>query len=151
MKEHPDYKYRPRRKPKTLVKSPTPNNNNNNNQSQSSIKESPPHSQTKYSYPNFDLNIPGLQQRPPTFPLTPYTYPIDFTFADLQARLHTMYYQTYLNRNCAFNPFTPTETTPTTPSPPSISATYGCAKPSKSPPIALTPMHQTSPNGANVI
>ncbi|XP_062562533.1 transcription factor SOX-3-like isoform X2 [Armigeres subalbatus] len=26
MKEHPDYKYRPRRKPKTLVKSPTPAN-----------------------------------------------------------------------------------------------------------------------------
>lgn len=28
MKDHPDYKYRPRRKPKTLVKSPTGNQNN---------------------------------------------------------------------------------------------------------------------------
>lgn len=48
MKEHPDYKYRPRRKPKTLVKSPNSgsqangnhqnnnNNNNNNNDSRSS-------------------------------------------------------------------------------------------------------------------
>lgn len=50
MKEHPDYKYRPRRKPKTLVKSPSSggqsngshhhhngsSNNNNNNDSRSS-------------------------------------------------------------------------------------------------------------------
>lgn len=151
MKEHPDYKYRPRRKPKTLVKSPTPShNNNNNNQSQSSVKDSPPHSQNKYPYPNFDMNIQGLQQRPPTFPLPPYAY--DFTFADLQARLHAMYYQQYLNRNCSFNTFTPTESTPTTPSPPSLNATYGCAKPNSPPiPLSTTPMHQTSPNGTNVI
>lgn len=149
MKEHPDYKYRPRRKPKTLVKSPTPNNNNNNAQNQSSVKESPPHSQTKYTYPNFDTNLPRLAQLPPAFPLAPYAY--DFTFADLQARIHAMYCQSYLNRN-PFHQFTPPEITPTTPSPPSVSTTYGCAKP-KSPPIVMTttPMHQASPNGANVI
>lgn len=155
MREHPEYKYRPRRKPKTLVKSPTPNNNNNNNnsQNQSSIKESPPHSQSKYSYSNYDINIPGMSQRPPVFPLTiPYAN-FDLTFAaDLHSRIQAMYYQSYLNRSCSLNPFTPVENTTTTPSPPAISAAYGCTtKTSKSPPIALTPMHQTSPNGANVI
>ncbi|XP_058833600.1 transcription factor Sox-14 [Topomyia yanbarensis] len=39
MKEHPDYKYRPRRKPKTLVKSPAPANSASCSSSQSSGKE----------------------------------------------------------------------------------------------------------------
>ncbi|XP_055536170.1 transcription factor SOX-14 [Wyeomyia smithii] len=39
MKEHPDYKYRPRRKPKTLVKSPAPANNAASSSSQLSVKE----------------------------------------------------------------------------------------------------------------
>uniref|UniRef100_A0A336KA10 CSON005563 protein n=1 Tax=Culicoides sonorensis TaxID=179676 RepID=A0A336KA10_CULSO len=149
MKEHPDYKYRPRRKPKTLVKSPTPNSNNNNNnnsQSQSSVKESPPHTQNKYTYPHFDMS---LQSRAPPIPFVPYP-PIDFTLADLQARINAMYaYHAYQNRNCTINSFTQLEATPTTPSPPSITASYG----KKSPPISLTttPMHQTSPNAANII
>lgn len=135
MKEHPDYKYRPRRKPKTLVKSPTPNTT-----TQSSAKESPPQTQNKYPFGSqFELNF-GLAQRPATFPLSPYP-PIDPAFAlDLQARLHAMYYQSWRT----YNPFTPSETT--SPSPPSIA--YGCAKPPKSTsPSIATPM-QTSPSAS---
>ncbi|XP_063696631.1 transcription factor SOX-5-like [Culicoides brevitarsis] len=149
MKEHPDYKYRPRRKPKTLVKSPTPNNisnnNNNNNNSQNniSVKDSPPQN-TKYTYHNFDLTVPGISTRPPPLPFAPYT-PYDFTFADLQARLNALYYHQCFGRS-SFNPMTES----ISPSPPS---TYN--KPPRSPPtISLPttpPMHQTSPNGANVI
>lgn len=133
MKEHPDYKYRPRRKPKTIVKSPTPT------QTQNSAKDSPPQNQNKHIFSSqFDLGL-GMPPRPPTFPLAPYP-PIDPAFAfDLQARLHAMYYQSWRN---TYNPFTPTENSP---SPPTL--LYPCIKKSTSPSTTPVPSSPT----ANII
>uniref|UniRef100_A0A182WG07 HMG box domain-containing protein n=1 Tax=Anopheles minimus TaxID=112268 RepID=A0A182WG07_9DIPT len=54
MKEHPDYKYRPRRKPKPLVKSPTPSGaNHSNGTGSSSAKEVAPQSQSPVGRTSF--------------------------------------------------------------------------------------------------
>ncbi|XP_035901602.1 transcription factor Sox-14-like [Anopheles stephensi] len=55
MKEHPDYKYRPRRKPKPLVKSPTPNgvNHGATGNGPASVKEPAPQSQSPVGRTSF--------------------------------------------------------------------------------------------------
>lgn len=129
MKEHPDYKYRPRRKPKTLVKSPVPSTNQN--------KE--PQLQQKYPFgSSLELTL-GIQPRPPSFSLAHYQLatPLDTTLAfDLQARLQQMYagglYQPWRYFGCP--PVVPTESSP--PSPP---VAYVCVKPSKSSPVQSQP------------
>lgn len=97
MKEHPDYKYRPRRKPKTLAKSPVPQVNSGVSQSQSSspnsMKDSQAVLQQKYNFTNpLELSLSGIpHQRVANFSL-PHYPPIDPTIAlDLQARLQAMY------------------------------------------------------------
>lgn len=75
MKEHPDYKYRPRRKPKTLVKSPTPANAGSSSSSSSSSKE-PLRSQSpqnKSPYNPSPLNTP-LSLPPGIFPSYHFAY-----------------------------------------------------------------------------
>lgn len=102
MKEHPDYKYRPRRKPKTLVKSQIPSNHQKHHSQISSTKESQQqssqsqHLSPKYPFPSsLELTL-GIQPRVPTFPLASHyqlsASPLDTTLAlDLQARLQQMY------------------------------------------------------------
>ncbi len=110
MKEHPDYKYRPRRKPKTLVKSPVPTN-------QTKEQQLPP----KYPFgSSLELTL-GIQPRAPNFSLAHYQLasPLDTTLAfDLQARLQQMYagglYPPWRYFGCP--PIIPTESSP--PSPP---------------------------------
>lgn len=121
MKEHPDYKYRPRRKPKTLVKSQIPSNHqkhlhnhhHHHHSHLSSGKESQSHhhhhqQQTQHQstapvqhlspkYPfasSLELTL-GLP-RTPNFSLSNHyqlpATPLDTTLAlDLQARLQQMY------------------------------------------------------------
>lgn len=130
MKEHPDYKYRPRRKPKTLVKSPTPSQQ----QSTSSKDTSPPPmNQSKYAFNSqFELAALSMPQRPPAFSLSPYvpmdaiTSPMSTIALDLQARLHAMYYQSWRN---AYNPFN--QLPDSSPSPPPALLYGGCIKPGK--------------------
>lgn len=105
MKEHPDYKYRPRRKPKTLVKPQMPQNHQKHHScNMQSTKESqqPPSSQPQHlsspKYPfssSLELTL-GIQPRATTFPLASHyqvsASPLDTTLAlDLQARLQQMY------------------------------------------------------------
>ncbi|XP_055856904.1 SOX domain-containing protein dichaete [Episyrphus balteatus] len=142
MKEHPDYKYRPRRKPKTLTKSPVPQQNHQ------STKDTVAQLQQKYNFGNpleLTLNMP---QRVPNFPLTPH-YPLDPTIAlDLQARLQAMYagslYHPWRYFGC-----TPLISPETPPSPPSSSGTgissYGCIKSANTSPTLPLPA-QPPPN-----
>lgn len=126
MKEHPDYKYRPRRKPKTLAKSPVPQNQQ---------KESPIPQKYNFNTPlELSLNIP---QRPPTFSLPHYPQ-LDPTIAlDLQARLQAMYagglYHPWRYFGCS--PILTPETPPSPPSVPPIS--YVCIKPPKTSPNVI--------------
>lgn len=131
MKEHPDYKYRPRRKPKTLVKSPVPNHNQNKEQ----------HLPPKYPFASsLELTL-GIQPRPPTFSLAHYQLasPLDTTLAfDLQARLQQMYagglYPPWRYFGCP-----PPSTIPTESAPPSPPISYVCVKPPKTSPIQTQP------------
>ncbi|XP_039966090.1 transcription factor SOX-21 [Bactrocera tryoni] len=121
MKEHPDYKYRPRRKPKTLNKSPASSSGVNGTQKESQhthlgtsaaaaaavvVAHHQQHSPTshhhivnaaKYGFGatplELTLNMPS-RHIPGAFPAaTALThYPLDPTIAlDLQARLQAMY------------------------------------------------------------
>lgn len=167
MKEHPDYKYRPRRKPKTLNKSPVPGNHNgnanqatkNNNLSSGNHRDSNSHhhhhhhSQSlspsilpqKYNFGSpLELTL-GMQPRAVAnaFPAALSHYPLDPTIAlDLQARLQAMYagslYHPWRYFGC-----TPLISPETPPSPPSSNSTgissYGCIKSAKSSPtLSLT-------------
>ena len=72
MKEHPDYKYRPRRKPKTLVKSPVPSSNNNNNNNSSKDSPNSPNGQIK---PSYSPQLPSPVGIPPgIFPSYHFAY-----------------------------------------------------------------------------
>ncbi|XP_073843273.1 sox21a [Musca autumnalis] len=151
MKEHPDYKYRPRRKPKTLNKSPVPashnninsNNNNGHSHSESHVSGSNGllhnHQRTnhpgslpstatsvaqKYSFGSpleLTLNMPPRISN--AFPATLSHYPLDPTIAlDLQARLQAMY------AGSLYHPWryfgcTPLISPETPPSPPSSNST----------------------------
>ncbi|XP_065359547.1 transcription factor Sox-3 [Calliphora vicina] len=174
MKEHPDYKYRPRRKPKTLNKSPVPaghSNNNNNGQNpkdshmngnntghlshkqhHSNGHQHSPNNLTSQKY-NFGspleltLNMP--QRVANAFPAALSHYPLDPTIAlDLQARLQAMYagslYHPWRYFGC-----TPLISPETPPSPPSSNSTgissYGCIKSAKSSPTLALPS-QAPPN-----
>lgn len=102
MKEHPDYKYRPRRKPKTLVKSQIPQNHQKHHSHLQNSKESQQqpsqiqHLSPKYPFSSsLELTL-GIQPRAPSFPLASHyqlsASPLDTTLAlDLQARLQQMY------------------------------------------------------------
>ncbi|XP_013115892.1 transcription factor sox-3 [Stomoxys calcitrans] len=174
MKEHPDYKYRPRRKPKTLNKSPIPatnssngngggqahhesNVNGSNNHSlhnhQRSSHQSSLTSTTlaghKYNFGSpleLTLNMPPRLSN--TFPASLSHYPLDPTIAlDLQARLQAMY------AGSLYHPWryfgcTPLISPETPPSPPSSNSTgvssYGCIKSAKSSPT-LTIATATTP------
>lgn len=121
MKEHPDYKYRPRRKPKTLVKTQIPSNHqkhlhSHHHHHMSGGKESQSHQQQNHSqhqqtpqvqhlspkYPftsSLELTL-GIPHRTSTFPLSNHyqlpATPLDTTLAlDLQARLQQMYGSLY--------------------------------------------------------
>lgn len=176
MKEHPDYKYRPRRKPKTLNKSPVPaahNNNNGNNNAQGHSESlvsgsnglSHSHHQRsghqgnmsstiaaqKYSFGSpleLTLNMPPRLSN--AFPAALSHYPLDPTIAlDLQARLQAMY------AGSLYHPWryfgcTPLISPETPPSPPSSNGTgvssYGCIKSAKSSPTLAMSTTQTSTN-----
>ncbi|XP_031630252.1 transcription factor Sox-14-like [Contarinia nasturtii] len=120
MKEHPDYKYRPRRKPKTLVKTQIPSNHQKHLHSHhhlsSGSKDSQSHQQQTHpqhqstaqvqhlspKYPftsSLELTL-GIPHRTSTFPLSSHyqlpATPLDTTLAlDLQARLQQMYGSLY--------------------------------------------------------
>lgn len=124
MKEHPDYKYRPRRKPKTLVKTQIPANHQKhmhshhhhhhhmaNSGKESQSHQQPPHSQhqstpqvqhlsPKYPFTSsLELTL-GIPHRTSSFPLSSHyqlpATPLDTTLAlDLQARLQQMYGSLY--------------------------------------------------------
>ncbi|XP_075162922.1 sox21a [Haematobia irritans] len=150
MKEHPDYKYRPRRKPKTLNKSPVPvaNSSNGNSNSQSHLEtqgggtnplSSHNHHQRsshqnnmsastiathKYNFGSpleITLNMPPRLSG--AFPAALAHYPLDPTIAlDLQARLQAMY------AGSLYHPWryfgcTPLISPETPPSPPSSNST----------------------------
>ncbi|KAI8122038.1 hypothetical protein FF38_05760 [Lucilia cuprina] len=175
MKEHPDYKYRPRRKPKTLNKSPVPAGHSNNNshngqnskdsqingnntthlghkQHHSNQHQQSPANLTSQKY-NFGspleltLNMP--QRVTNVFPAALSHYPLDPTIAlDLQARLQAMY------AGSLYHPWryfgcTPLISPETPPSPPSSNSTgissYGCIKSAKSSPTLALPA-QAPPN-----
>lgn len=175
MKEHPDYKYRPRRKPKTLNKSPVPsghsNNNNNSHNAQNSkdaqlngsngltLKQHQANSHhqssaglTSQKY-NFGSPLELTLTMPPrvtnAFPAALSHYPLDPTIAlDLQARLQAMY------AGSLYHPWryfgcTPLISPETPPSPPSSNSTgmssYACIKPDKSSPTLALPA-QAPPN-----
>lgn len=125
MKEHPDYKYRPRRKPKTLVKSqipsthqkhihPSQQHHHHHSHLSSGKEQTHLHQQSHQQHQNttqvqhlspkypfsssleLTLGIP----RTPTFPLVNHyqlsASPLDTTLAlDLQARLQQMYGSLY--------------------------------------------------------
>lgn len=162
MKEHPDYKYRPRRKPKTLVKSPTPTHqqsDNHHHHHRTKDSSSPP-SQTKYPFNSqFELALTMPQRHPPAFSIAPYvpmeaiTSPMSTIALDLQARLHAMYYQSWRN---AYNPTLIPTSAPTpdhhsSPSPPTLLYGGTCGvKSTKS--ESPTPVVQTvSPAASNII
>lgn len=150
MKEHPDYKYRPRRKPKTLNKSPlpsTPNNSSSNSnqthkevssmgsnvlshgQHQRNGHHGNVHSTStiatqKYNFGTpleLTLNMPPRLSN--AFPAALSHYPLDPTIAlDLQARLQAMY------AGSLYHPWryfgcTPLISPETPPSPPSSNGT----------------------------
>ncbi|XP_055372922.1 transcription factor Sox-14 [Condylostylus longicornis] len=115
MKEHPDYKYRPRRKPKTLTKSPIPHSNQQNNHHHQHHHQHLPNNHRSTNETNnnngnvihptttqrhaasfnnpFDLS---QVQRPPSIypyytgldPALPHTITPTLVNLDLQARLH---------------------------------------------------------------
>lgn len=60
MKEHPDYKYRPRRKPKTLVKSPNSSSQSNSNNSQQHHNNHHSNSTHHHSMKSSSSNSPVL-------------------------------------------------------------------------------------------
>uniref|UniRef100_A0A1A9V596 HMG box domain-containing protein n=1 Tax=Glossina austeni TaxID=7395 RepID=A0A1A9V596_GLOAU len=173
MKEHPDYKYRPRRKPKTLNKSPVPANQNCNQSHKSSqlssgcaqihqqrnqqnslypgnSQASPTLNAQKYSFNSpVELSLNMSTRVPSAFPPTLSHYPLDPTFAlDLQARLQAMYtgslYHPWRYFGC-----TPLISPEAPPSPPSSNGTgissYGCIKSTKTSPILTMPA-QVPPN-----
>lgn len=146
MKEHPDYKYRPRRKPKTLVKSPIPQNHHNHSHNHhthhSNNKEQQPPPSTQHlsqKYPfspvsSLELTL-GIQPRTPTFPLAAHyqlaASPLDTTLAlDLQARLQQMYagslYPPWRYFGCP-----PSALVHTDPQSPPSPVAYVCVKPPK--------------------
>lgn len=133
MKEHPDYKYRPRRKPKTLVKSPVPSSTN---QTKEQHQLTP-----KYPFSSsLELTL-GIQPRPPTFSLAHYQLasPLDTTLAfDLQARLQQMYagtlYPPWRYFGCP-----PAVVPQESSAPPSPPVTYVCVKPPKTSPVQSQP------------
>lgn len=139
MKEHPDYKYRPRRKPKTLVKSPTPSNQiKDHQQQQHHQQQQQQHHQQKYQFGQ-PLDLIGLP-RTPSFSLPHYSS-LDPAFAfDLQARLQAMY------ANGLYHPWRylgcPPVQSPETPPSPATPISYVCVKNSKTSPIQT----QTPPN-----
>ncbi|XP_037933823.1 SOX domain-containing protein dichaete [Teleopsis dalmanni] len=166
MKEHPDYKYRPRRKPKSLNKSPVPGNGGTQNGLQKEThmssaqhhhansvhhahQQASPTLSAKYGFGTpleLTLNMPP--RVPNAFPALSH-YPLDPTIAlDLQARLQAMYagslYHPWRYFGC-----TPLISPETPPSPPSSSSTgissYGCIKSAKSSPTLSLTSAQTAP------
>ncbi|XP_061396240.1 transcription factor Sox-21-B [Musca vetustissima] len=151
MKEHPDYKYRPRRKPKTLNKSPVPVGHNNINATnnsgpnngeshgngsngllhnhqrtghQATLPSTSNIAAQKYSFGSpleLTLNMPPRISN--AFPAALSHYPLDPTIAlDLQARLQAMY------AGSLYHPWryfgcTPLISPETPPSPPSSNST----------------------------
>lgn len=144
MKEHPDYKYRPRRKPKTLVKSPIPQNHHNHSHNHhthhSNNKEQQPPPSTQHLSPKYPFSSSleltlGIQPRTPTFPLAAHyqlaASPLDTTLAlDLQARLQQMYagslYPPWRYFGCP-----PSALVHTDPQSPPSPVAYVCVKPPK--------------------
>lgn len=180
MKEHPDYKYRPRRKPKTLVKSPGPQNHHNHNnhhthnhhhhhqqqQQQQSNKDqqtasavavsAQQHLSTKYPFTSsLELTL-GIQPRSTTFPLAAHypltASPLDTTLAlDLQARLQQMYAGS-LYPPWRYFGCPPSALMSQDPQSPPSPVAYVCVKPTKRTPSPVTVSNQnTSASPPSVI